>query len=103
MYVDTGGIKLGDGTVIHSESNPGEKLKNFIRYFYESNLLDKEYLENEKNIKDKNIDKLEYKEISTELTAIIRGDRFCSGLMYSKVKDGTFLKLLERLKELNNI
>ena len=36
------------------------------------------------------------------LTAIIRGDRFCSGLIYSKVKDGTLLRLLERLKDIKS-
>ena len=60
-------------------------------------------MENEKLIHGKDIDELTYKEIGTMLTAIIRGDRLCSGLIYSKVKDGTILKLLERLKELNNI
>ena len=94
------GMKTEDRKLVIYESNPGEKLKNFIRYFYDSDLLDKEYLENEKIIKEKNISELSYKEIGTMLTAIIRGDRFCSGLIYSKVQDGTFLKLLERLQKI---
>lgn len=77
----------------------GEKLKTFVRYFYDSDLVDKEYLGNEKLISKKDINELIYKEIGTMLTSIIRGDRFCSGLIYSKVKDGTFLKLLERLQK----
>ena len=96
------GGETEDGKIIIPESMLGEKLRNFGRYFYDSDLLDKEYMENEKNIKDKNIDELGYKEIGTMLTAIIRGDRFCSGLIYSKVKDGTILKLLERLQEVIN-
>lgn len=96
------GGETEDGKIIIPESMLGEKLRNFVRYFYDSDLLDKEYMENEKNIKDKNIDELGYKEIGTMLTAIIRGDRFCSGLIYSKVKDGTILKLLERLQEVIN-
>lgn len=85
-----------------TESNPGEKLKNFIRYFGTSDLLDKEYMENEKLIQEKDINNLTYKEIGTMLTAIIRGDRFCSGLIYSKVKDGTLLRLLERFKDIKS-
>ena len=97
------GGETEDGKIIIPESVLGEKLRNFVRYFSGSDLLDKEYMENENLIKDKNIDELTYNEVGTMLTAIIRGDRFCSGLIYSKVKDGTILKLLERLKELNNI
>ena len=95
-----GGMHTEDRKIVISESNPGEKLKIFIRYFGESDLLDKEYMENEKLIHGKDIDELTYKEIGTMLTTIIRGDRFCSGLIYSKVKDGTLLKLLERLKDI---
>lgn len=97
------GGETEDGKIIIPESVLGEKLKIFIRYFGESDLLDKEYMENEKLIHGKDIDELTYKEIGTMLNAIIRGDRFCSGLIYSKVKDGTILKLLERVKELKYI
>ena len=96
------GGETEDGKIIMPESVLGEKLKIFIRYFGESDLLDKEYIENEKLIHGKEIDKLTYKEIGTMLTAIIRVDRFCSGLIYSKTKDGTILKLLERIEELKN-
>lgn len=96
------GGETEDGKIIIPESILGEKLRNFVRYIYDSDLLDKEYMENEKNIKDKNVDELGYKEIGTMLTAIIRGDRFCSGLIYSKVKDGTLLRLLERLKDIKS-
>lgn len=94
------GMKTEDRKLVIYESNTGEKFKNFIRYFYGSDLPDKEYLENEKKIVEKDINELTYKEVGTKLTSIIRGDRFCSGLIYSKVKDGTFLKLLERLQDI---
>jgi hypothetical protein len=96
------GGETEEGKIIIPESVLGEKLKIFIRCFGESDLLDKEYLENEKLIHEKDINELTYKEIGTMLTAIIRGDRFCSGLIYSKVKDGTLLKLLERLKDIKS-
>lgn len=46
----------------------GEKLKTFVRYFYDSDLVDKEYLGNEKLISKKDINELTYKEIGTMLT-----------------------------------
>lgn len=98
----TKGMKTEDGQIVLSESKLEEKLEIFIHCFSESDLLDKEYMENEKLIKEKDINELTYKEIGTKLTSIIRGDRFCSGLIYSKVKDGTILKLLERLQEISN-
>lgn len=96
------GMHTEDRKIVIQESHLGEKLKTFIRYFGTSDLLDKEYMENEKLIQEKDINNLTYKEIGTMLTAIIRGDRFCSGLIYSKVKDGTLLKLLERLKDVKS-
>ena len=96
------GMHTENRKTVIQESNLGEKLKTFIRYFGTSDLLDKEYMENEKLIQEKDINNLTYKEIGTILTAIIRGDRFCSGLIYSKVKDGTLLRLLERLKDIKS-
>lgn len=96
------GMHTEDGKIVIQESNLGEKLKTFIRFFGTSDLLDKEYMENEKLIQEKDINELTYKEIGTMLTAIIREDRFCSGLIYSKVKDGTLLRLLERLKDIKS-
>lgn len=96
------GMHTENRKTVIQESNLGEKLKTFIRYFGTSDLLDKEYMENEKLIREKDINNLTYKEIGTILTAIIRGDRFCSGLIYSKVKDGTLLRLLERLKDIKS-
>lgn len=34
------GMKLDDGTIITSESNPGKVLNEFIMNFYKSNLID---------------------------------------------------------------
>ena len=96
------GMHTENRKTVIQESNLGEKLKTFIRFFGTSDLLDKEYMENEKLIQEKDINELTYKEIGTMLTAIIRGDRFCSGLIYSKVKDGTLLRLLERLKDIKS-
>lgn len=88
------------GDLVIQESNPGSQLKKFIEYIYDSNLLDLEYVENFKKIKDKNIEEYTYEEVLTALTKIIRGDRFISGELYNCVKNGTMLRLVERLYEL---
>lgn len=98
--LEPGMISLNNEIVI-PESHPGEKLSAFISFFYDSELVDKNYVLNMKKIKDKSIENFTKEEIATYLTAIIRGERFNSGLIYSMVKDGTMLKLVERLKALN--
>ena len=97
----TGGRKMQDGTTAICESNPGRQLREFIYSFCDSDLIDKNYVENETALKDKDIESCSYNEVCTLLTSIIRGDRFVSGLIYSKFKDGTLLKLLESLKKLS--
>ena len=92
-----GGMAMADGTVVIPESMPGEKLSKFIRYLYDNDLINENYLEDRKKIEDKDISELSVDETLTELTSIIRGDRFCSSLLKAKVDDGTVLKLLENL------
>ncbi len=97
----TGGMKMKDETTAIYESNPGRQLSEFIKFFYDSDLVDKNYESNVAVLKNKDTDSCTYNEICSILTSIIRGDRFQSGLIYSKFKDGTLLMLLEKLKELS--
>ncbi len=92
-----GGASSVDGTFTIPESNPGEQLRKFINYLGENNLLDMQYVENSKKIQNKRIEDYTYEETLTALTKIIRGDRFVSGQIYGCVKDGTMLKLIEKL------
>lgn len=92
-----GGATQTDGTITIPESHPGEQLKKFIAYLYDNDLTDHNYVENVEKIKDKKIEEYSYEETITALTKIIRGDRFSSGFLYSNVKDGTMLKLVEKL------
>lgn len=94
-----GGAQSNDGIFTIPESNVGEKLQKFFGYLYNNNLMDMQYVENSKNLNG-SIDTYNYNEVLTALTSIIRGDRFVSGHIYSCVKDGTMLKLLERLKNI---
>lgn len=81
-----------------SESDPGEQLGKFIDYLGTNGIFDMDYVNNYEKIKDKNIEDYTTDEVLTALTRIIRSDRFVSGELYSRVKDGTVLKLLEKLK-----
>ena len=81
-------------------SKMGKKLSDFEKYLYKNNLIDTDYLNNHDKIKGKNIEDLNYNEVITELTFCFRGERFCSGFLYSIFKDGTLLKLLERLQQI---
>lgn len=93
-----GGAESVDGTFTIPESNPGIQLRKFSQYLFENNFLDMQYVENYKKIQDKQIEDYNYEETLTALTKVIRGDRFVSGQLYSCVKDGTMLKLVEKLK-----
>lgn len=88
-----------NGVFTIPESMPSEKLEKFIKYLYDNDLLDKNYLENSKLFKNKAIEDLTLEESITRLTFFIRGDRFSSGLLKSKVDDGTILKLVELIKK----
>ena len=52
-----------------------------------------------KSIKSgRNISDLSEKELLIYLTWIIRGDRFCDGLLLARCKDGTVYEILKGLK-----
>lgn len=93
-----GGATSQDGTFTIPESSPGEQLKKFSQYLFENGFADMQYIENYKKIQDKSIDEYTYEETLTALTKIIRGDRFVSGQIYSCFKDGTLLKVVEKLR-----
>lgn len=97
--------KIGGGNevngIIHMlYSDPGEQLSKFMKYFYEIQLGDTNYIENMKLTQNKDISILSFDEVRTELTAIIRAERFCSGAWHSAVESGRLLELLERLNDL---
>lgn len=93
------GGEIKDGVFTIPVSIPGVKLEKFIKYLSDNNLMDKNYLENNKLCENKAFEDLSMEEVITRLTFIIRGERFCSGLLKSKIDDGTFLKLVRRMKK----
>ena len=97
-----GGGNEVNGIIYMPYSNPGEQVSKFMKYFYEIQLGDINYIENMKLTQNKDVSILSFDEVRTELTAIIRAERFCSGAWHSAAESGRLLKLLERLKELVN-
>ena len=83
------------------DSIPSDQLSDFIHYMYKADLTDKNYLENYDKIRNKTIADYTYEDTLTALTRIIRGERFCSGSLYSCVQSGEVLSILERMAELN--
>ena len=93
-----GGMTSTDGSITIPESNPGEQLSKFIQYIFENGFADMQYVQNFEKIRDKQIEDYTYEETLTALTKIVRGDRFVSGEIYGCFKDGTLLKIIEKLK-----
>lgn len=96
-----GGDKNGDGTINIPWSHTGEQLSKFFNYITQNNLMDMNYVENKKKLSD-TIENYTFDEVLTSLTSIMRGERFISGHIYSCVKNGTVLRLLERLAKIKN-
>lgn len=95
-----GGETLSDGFASISYSSPGEKLCNFFNYLIDNDLTDQNYITHNKELRGKKIDEMNVDNIYSMITGITRGERFNSGLIYSCFKDGTLLKLIERLYDL---
>ena len=68
---------------------------DWIETFHNLKLLDHNYVENFNYLKDKNIEELDFYEILSYLTYVIRGERFCDGLIASNLENGN-IELLEK-------
>lgn len=76
---------------------------NFLHDFYDGNYTIEDYLDKGKKISKsiksgRGINSLSEKELLIYLTWIIRGDRFCDGLLLNRCKDGTVYEILKGLK-----
>lgn len=76
---------------------------NFLHDFYDGNYAIEDYLDKGKKISKsiksgRGINSLSEKELLIYLTWIIRGDRFCDGLLLNRCKDGTVYEILKGLK-----
>ena len=77
-----------------------DSVSEWIHAFYDLELADLDYIENGNSIEDKDINSLTRDELLTKMTALIRGERFCDGLIATALEDGSLEKMSERLYEL---
>ena len=84
-----------DGSITLPFPIYSEKIINWIHAFYDLKLEDKNYLDNCKYIKEKNIFELDFNEILSYITYFIRGEKFCDGFIASAIENGT-IELLEK-------
>ena len=68
-----------------------------LRHYYE--VMERYGL---KNLQDADIDSLNDEAVLALLTWVIRGERFCDGLILGNLKEGRIQHLLRRLKELDS-
>lgn len=54
------------------------------------------------NLKEIRVSELDGKTVVAGILSIIRGDRFCEGMLLSACEDGIMIGLLKRLKEIDN-
>ncbi|MBR2247867.1 MAG: macro domain-containing protein [Clostridia bacterium] len=79
-----------------------KNVEGWIYQMYKLDLTDQNYLENYDKIKNKDENNLTIDEILTTFTFYIRGERFSDGTIDSGIKDGTLVRLSERLNKLSN-
>ena len=102
-----GGEKLGEKQFTMAYPVYDETLNEFIQEVYKTNIMCNNYdevihsrgLDNEEEIKS-SIDAADIELIKAILTGYVRQERFCDGLWASAVEDKTFLKILQRLRQL---
>ncbi|WP_257009373.1 DUF6508 domain-containing protein [Bacillus sp. 7884-1] len=83
-----------------------EKLKDFIKEVYKTDLMKSnylEYLEERLLVKDYAIavPTADFELLRAILTFYVRSERFCDGAWANSAKEGIFLRILYRLKEVD--
>lgn len=104
-------IEWGGGNVI-DKTEDGKDILQWPYPIYSKGLLeslvglvepDRNYIENYEKLDDPiDYESLTMDELRTVLTYYFRGERFCDGLIAGAVEDGTLLRVLMRLKELES-
>lgn len=106
----SGGGKQKDGTIQFPYPIYDNELESFINDCYMLGVIDTNYgatikkynLEQNSELKNE-IDLANMELLLAILTCYVRGERFCDGMWAKAVKDGVFLSLLNRLKELSEM
>lgn len=85
-----------------------KEIENFIHIFYSTNIADLNYMETLRSHKveishesfSSYIPKADLELAKSMLTAYIRQEKFCDGLIISAIKNGNMAKILKRIKQL---
>ena len=111
LVKNTGKIKWGGGNVI-DKTEDGKEIIQWPYPIYPEGLFellyglfetDKDYIENYEKLGDPiDYGSLSEEESITVITHYLRGERFCDGLIAGALEDGTLIKVLERIKEINS-
>ena len=79
-----------------------DEVLNWINQFGTLNIADKDYIDNIEQIKQKNVSELTRDETLTRLTAIIRGERFCEGILAKAIESGKLEELCVHLHKITS-
>ena len=93
--------KYDDKPNTSNESFVTPKLVEVFEYMNKKNMFDKKYVENHEKLVNKDIKKMKYKEVLTELTYLYEEEQKTGGSLYKAFQEGRLLALLERLQKLN--
>jgi len=93
--------KYDDKPNTSNESFVTPKLVEVFEYMNKKNMFDKKYVENHEKLVNKDIKRMRYKEVLTELTYLYEEEQKTGGSLYKAFQEGRLLALLERLQKLN--
>ena len=98
--VEMGGGETRDGIMQLPYPVYDAETERWIKALYEFDLTDKNYIDNIKKIEGKPIEELTRDEVLTRMTWLVRGERFCDGLIAEWLEDGSLEALCRRLQDL---
>lgn len=101
-----GGKKDKNGAIIMSCVDYDDVIIDLMEDFFESDMVDYEYQRNSEGLiygrecDAARIATMTRAEVGTCLTYILRGERFCTGIIKSFLDNGVLVALLQRLSEM---
>ena len=98
--VEMGGGDVVDGVLRLPFPIYDDEVDEWIKSLYSLELTDFNYIENTEKIKDKEIGQLSRDEVLTRMTWLVRGERFCDGLIAEWLENGSLEALCRRLQDL---
>ena len=77
-----------------------DRIRALVTAVHKDEIFDMDYMKHFELIKDKEVCSLSYGEVCTFLSYIARAERFCSGHIAMRIRDGSLEQLLSRYLEL---